>query len=91
MPRQVITTADAPSSPLCSQGVKAGPHLLVSGIVGIDPGTGSLAGDTIQHQARQALTNCEAAVAVGLCPGAGFHADDEAPGVGHRDFGAGRD
>jgi hypothetical protein len=32
MPRQIITTADAPSSPLYSQGVKAGPHVLVSGI-----------------------------------------------------------
>ncbi len=60
MPRQIITTANAPSSPLYSQGVKAGPHVLVSGIVGIDPSTGSLAGDTIQDQTRQALTNCEA-------------------------------
>jgi 2-iminobutanoate/2-iminopropanoate deaminase len=44
MPRQIITTANAPSSPLYTQGVKAGPHVLVSGIAGIDPGTGSLAG-----------------------------------------------
>jgi hypothetical protein len=34
--------ANAPSSPLYSQAVKAGPHVLVSGIVGIDPATGSL-------------------------------------------------
>jgi enamine deaminase RidA (YjgF/YER057c/UK114 family) len=60
MPRQIITTANAPSSPLYSQGVKAGSHMLVSGIVGIDPSTGSLAGDTIEEQTRQALTNCEA-------------------------------
>lgn len=60
MPRQIITTANAPSSPLYSQAVKAGPHLIVSGIVGIDPATGSLAGDTIQEQTRQALANCEA-------------------------------
>ena len=60
MPRQIITTADAPRSPLYSQGVKAGPHVLVSGMTGIDPGTGSLAGDTIQDQTRQALANCEA-------------------------------
>src|SRR6202161_1356919 len=65
MPRQIITTADAPSSPLYSQGVKAGPHILVSGIVGIDPSTGSLAGETIQHQTRQALTNCQAIRAAG--------------------------
>ena len=60
MPRQVITTANAPSSPLYSQGVKAGPHVLISGMAGIDPSTGGLAGETIQDQARQALTNCEA-------------------------------
>src|SRR5579862_5957691 len=65
MPRQIITTANAPSSPLYSQAVKAGPHLVVSGIVGIDPGTGSLAGDTIQDQTRQALTNCEAILEAG--------------------------
>jgi 2-iminobutanoate/2-iminopropanoate deaminase len=59
MPRQIITTANAPSSPLYSQAVKAGPHVLVSGTAGIDPGTGSLAGDTIQAQTRQALTNCQ--------------------------------
>jgi enamine deaminase RidA (YjgF/YER057c/UK114 family) len=65
MPRQIITTANAPSSPLYSQGVKAGPHVLVSGIVGIDPDTGSLAGHTIQDQTRQTLTNCEAILQVG--------------------------
>ena len=65
MPRQIITTANAPRSPLYSQGVKAGPHVLVSGIVGIDPGTGGLAGDTIQDQARQALTNCQAILQAG--------------------------
>ena len=59
MPREIITTANAPSSPLYSQGVKAGPYVLVSGTVGIDPSTGSLAGDTIQDQTRQALANCE--------------------------------
>jgi enamine deaminase RidA (YjgF/YER057c/UK114 family) len=65
MPRQIVTAPNAPSSPLYSQGVKAGPHVLVSGIVGIDPSTGSLAGDTIQAQTRQALTNCEAILQAG--------------------------
>jgi enamine deaminase RidA (YjgF/YER057c/UK114 family) len=65
MPRQIITAADAPSSPLYSQGVKAGPHVLVSGIVGIDPSTGALAGDTIQQQTRQALANCAAILQAG--------------------------
>ena len=65
MSRQIITTANAPSSPLYSQGVKAGPHLVIAGMAGIDPSTGSLAGDTIQDQVRQALTNCEAILRAG--------------------------
>ncbi|MBV9716737.1 MAG: hypothetical protein JOZ64_15255 [Solirubrobacterales bacterium] len=65
MPRQIITTANAPSSPLCSQGVKAGSHVLVSGIVGIDASAGKLAGETIQEQTRQALMNCKAILEAG--------------------------
>jgi reactive intermediate/imine deaminase len=60
MPRQIIATGNAPSSPFYSQAVKAGPYVLVSGTAGIDPSTGSLGGDTIDIQTRQALTNCEA-------------------------------
>jgi 2-iminobutanoate/2-iminopropanoate deaminase len=58
--REVISTPNAPSSPLYSQGVKAGEHVHVSGLVGIDVTTGNLAGSTIQQQTRQALTNCQA-------------------------------
>ena len=60
MPRQIITTSNAPSSPLFSQGVKAGSQVFISGTTGIDPSTGRLAGDSIQVQTRQALANCEA-------------------------------
>ena len=60
MPREIITTPDAPSSPLYSQAVRAGTHVYVSGTVGVDMGTGAIAGDTIQEQTRQALANCEA-------------------------------
>jgi 2-iminobutanoate/2-iminopropanoate deaminase len=63
MPRQTVYTPDAPGSPLFSQTVKAGPMVVVSGIVGADPGTGGLAGETIQEQTRQALTNCRAILA----------------------------
>ncbi len=58
--RKVINTPNAPSSPLYSQAVKAGQHVYVSGLVGIDVSTGNLAGSTIQEQTRQALTNCQA-------------------------------
>jgi 2-iminobutanoate/2-iminopropanoate deaminase len=65
MPRQIIATPDAPSSPLYSQGVKAGSHVFISGTTGIDPSTGDLAGTTIQAQTRQALTNCAAILQAG--------------------------
>jgi reactive intermediate/imine deaminase len=56
--REIISTPDAPSSPLFSQAVRAGEHIHVSGLVGIDVSTGQLAGPTIQEQTRQALANC---------------------------------
>ena len=58
--REVINTPDAPHSPLYSQGIKAGGHISVSGLVGVDVTTGQVAGPTIQQQTRQALANCEA-------------------------------
>ena len=61
--REVISTADAPRSPLYSQGVKVGSQVYVSGLVGIDVTTGQLAGPTIQEQTRQAFTNCRAVLA----------------------------
>jgi 2-iminobutanoate/2-iminopropanoate deaminase len=57
--REVISTPSAPGSSLYSQAVKAGQHIYVSGLVGIDVSTGKLAGSTIQEQTRQALLNCE--------------------------------
>ena len=60
MPRQIIATPHAPSSPLYSQGVRAGSLVFVSGTTGVDPSTGRMAGDSIQAQTRQALANCEA-------------------------------
>jgi 2-iminobutanoate/2-iminopropanoate deaminase len=67
--REIITSPDAPSSPLFSQAVRSGPHVHVSGLVGIDVRTGSLAGPTIQEQTRQALANCRAVLeAAGATP-----------------------
>jgi 2-iminobutanoate/2-iminopropanoate deaminase len=65
MPREIIKTEGAPASPFYSQAVKAGPFVFISGTVGADPATGSLAGDTIQLQTRQALANCEAILQAG--------------------------
>ncbi len=65
MPRRIITTANAPSSPLYSQGVVAGSQVFVSGTTGIHPRTGRLAGPTIQDQTRQALANCAAILQAG--------------------------
>jgi 2-iminobutanoate/2-iminopropanoate deaminase len=59
MTRQIIRTADAPSSPLYSQAVRAGSTIYTSGIVGMDPKTRQMAGTTIQEQTRQAITNLQ--------------------------------
>jgi 2-iminobutanoate/2-iminopropanoate deaminase len=58
--RKVVSTPNAPSSPLYSQAVAAGAHVYVSGLIGIDVNTGGLAGSTIEEQTRQALANCQA-------------------------------
>ena len=65
MPRQIISTPDAPSSPLFSQGVRAGSLVFVSGTTGLSPNTGAMVGPTIQEQTRQALTNCRAILQAG--------------------------
>lgn len=65
MRKQIITTEEAPSSPLYSQGVRVGSTIYVSGMVGIDAATKQLAGPTIQEQTQQALRNCTAIVEAG--------------------------
>ena len=59
MSRQIIRTAEAPSSPLYSQAVRAGSMIYTSGIVGMDPKTHQMAGTTIQEQNRQAIINLQ--------------------------------
>jgi 2-iminobutanoate/2-iminopropanoate deaminase len=63
--REVIFTPDVPTSPLYSQAVRMGSHLFVSGLVGVDARTGTIAGDTVQAQTRQALRNCELVLLAG--------------------------
>jgi 2-iminobutanoate/2-iminopropanoate deaminase len=65
MSRKIISTPEAPSSPLYAQGVEAGGQIFISGTVGIDPATGGIAGETIEEQTRQALKNCEAILKAG--------------------------
>jgi 2-iminobutanoate/2-iminopropanoate deaminase len=65
MPKQIITTDQAPGSPLYSQGVRVGSTIYVSGMTGTDVTTKALAGTTIQEQTRQALRNCIAIVEAG--------------------------
>ena len=65
MGKQIITTSNAPSSPLYSQGVRVGATIYVSGMVGLDVTTKQMAGSTIQEQTRQALRNCRAIVEAG--------------------------
>ncbi len=60
MPRQVISTPNAPQYPSYSQAVKADNTIYVAGTIGVDVATGELAGPTVQEQARQSLRNCQA-------------------------------
>ena len=60
MTKQIITTDQAPSSPLYSQAVKAGGLVFVSGTSPHDPETGAIVGSTIKEQTRQCLTNISA-------------------------------
>jgi 2-iminobutanoate/2-iminopropanoate deaminase len=57
---EAVTNSDAPASPLFSQAIRAGQHVYVSGLVGVDVATGQPAGPTIQEQTRQAIANCAA-------------------------------
>jgi 2-iminobutanoate/2-iminopropanoate deaminase len=59
MPKEIISTPEAPQSPLYSQAVKAGHTVYVAGTPGIDVTTGEFAGPTVTEQARQALLNCQ--------------------------------
>jgi 2-iminobutanoate/2-iminopropanoate deaminase len=63
----VIATAHivadaAPANPLYAQGTRAGGFVYVSGTVGLDPTTSTLAGSTIGEQTTQALANCVAVI-----------------------------
>jgi 2-iminobutanoate/2-iminopropanoate deaminase len=60
MPKEVISTPDAPSFPSYSQAVKAGDTIYVAGTIGLDVTTGELAGPTVKEQTRQSLRNCQA-------------------------------
>ena len=60
MPKQIISTPEAPRSPMYSQAVKAGNTIYVAGTTGVDVTTGEFAGPTVTDQARQALLNCQA-------------------------------
>lgn len=56
--KEVIHTSQAPAAigPY-SQAIKAGNTIYVSGQLPVDPATGAFAGNTIQDQTRQSLTN----------------------------------
>jgi 2-iminobutanoate/2-iminopropanoate deaminase len=65
MPREVISTPEAPEYPSYSQAVKVGDTIYVAGTIGVDVATGELAGHTIKEQTRQSLRNCQAILRAG--------------------------
>ena len=62
--KKIITAANAPAAlgPY-SHAVAVGELLFTSGQIGLDPAIGKLAGETIEAQAEQVLTNLEAVLA----------------------------
>jgi enamine deaminase RidA (YjgF/YER057c/UK114 family) len=60
VPKEIISTPEAPQSPMYSQAVKAGNTIYVAGTTGVDVTTGEFAGATVKEQARQSLLNCQA-------------------------------
>ena len=64
MSNEAISTPAAPAAigPY-SQAIRAGQTVYVSGQLPIDPATGGFAGDDIQSQTRQSLTNIQAILA----------------------------
>jgi enamine deaminase RidA (YjgF/YER057c/UK114 family) len=51
MPKEIISTPEAPQSPMYSQAVKAGNTIYVAGTTGVDVTTGEFAGATVKEQA----------------------------------------
>ena len=60
MARKIITTDEAPRSPLFSQAVQAGGLIFVSGQGPLEPSSGEIVGATIQEQTAQCLRNIQA-------------------------------
>ncbi len=60
MPRNIVSTPNAPKSPIYSQAVKAGGLIFVSGTAPADPATGKLIEGTVQEQVAQCLRNISA-------------------------------
>ena len=65
MPREIISTPEAPEYPTYSQAVKVGNTIYVAGTSGVDVTTGELARPITQEQTRQSLLNCQAILRAG--------------------------
>jgi len=65
MTKQIVSTDQAPQSPMYSQAVRAGGLLFVSGQGPYDPASGAIVGSTIQEQVAQCLRNVSAILEAG--------------------------
>ncbi len=60
MSRNIVSTPNAPKSPVYSQAVRAGGLIFVSGTAPADPTTGKMIEGTVQEQVAQCLRNISA-------------------------------
>lgn len=59
MRREVVYSAEVPSSTTYSQAIRAGNLLFLSGIPAFNPGTMKVEAATIEEQTDQAIANCK--------------------------------
>jgi 2-iminobutanoate/2-iminopropanoate deaminase len=60
LPSEVVSSSRVPRIGPYSQAIRVGDIVYTAGLPGIDPATGSVAGDTFEAQARQAFANLAA-------------------------------
>ena len=63
--KEILFSAELPTSPLYSQGIKVGSTIFLSGIVAFDPATKKVEAKTVEEQTERAIRNCETILKTG--------------------------
>jgi 2-iminobutanoate/2-iminopropanoate deaminase len=63
--KEILFSAELPTSPLYSQGIKVGSTIFLSGIVAFEPATKKVEAKTVEEQTERAIRNCETILKTG--------------------------